>query len=709
MAAGASSLASSSSSLDWLRNFVREELAPYPGRGARVARMVIAATIVMLLNLTFRVPYGAYGAAYALILSRESTEATVAEARNTVIAFSGAVLYALVSAACVAGDPVLRLLWVLGSLFLVFFATRAIQYQVAARFGYLLIVTIPVWDQEIPAEQKVVLTLWAIFALSFSIVITAVIELIYARLFPLDNLTGALIERLNQVASLLHSLAKGMDDPAARHQVARLAILGTSRMRRDLIRSFRSPETADKMGAVVALVGRLVDLAANVSVLSRPLPKEECPGIEQLAGRIEAIAANLRDARSLPGLESFEDLDLCHNPPLLLEMEKTVKLIAETLSGSESLGGYYAPPQQVTTSRRLLAADAFSNPEYIRFALRGSLAAGACYLTYNLIAWPGISTAVTTCFLTALTTVGSSRQKQILRFGGAVIGGVIFGFGAQVFILPGIESIAGFTVLFVLFTALASWVATSSARLSYLGIQMAIAFYLINLQEFKFQTSLAVTRDRVAGVFLGLLAMWCIFDQLWAAPAAIEMQRTFVSALRLMAKLMRAPVAGEPAAATEEVYSLRETIDTNFEKLRQQADGVMLEFGRERERNLELRARLLRWQLQLRIIFLVRTTLVKYRLHLPGFELPEPVRRSQENFDAETAQRLESLAGLVSGTLTSSAAAPGTQQAVRQNHFAAEQMASSVAAFPGLRSFYALSARFDSLLTSLENEIAGNP
>ena len=47
---------------------------------------------------------------------------------------------------------------------------------------------------------------------------------------------------------------------------------------------------------------------------------------------------------------------------------------------------------------------------------------------------------------------------------------------------------------------------------------MALAFYLINLQEFAIQTSLSVARDRVVGILLGLFMMWLVFDQLWGVP-----------------------------------------------------------------------------------------------------------------------------------------------------------------------------------------------
>lgn len=48
----------------WLWQFLKEELATYPGRTATVARMTIAATLVMIICMTFRIPYGFQGAIY---------------------------------------------------------------------------------------------------------------------------------------------------------------------------------------------------------------------------------------------------------------------------------------------------------------------------------------------------------------------------------------------------------------------------------------------------------------------------------------------------------------------------------------------------------------------------------------------------------------------------------------------------------------------
>jgi hypothetical protein len=58
------------------------------------------------------------------------------------------------------------------------------------------------------------------------------------------------------------------------------------------------------------------------------------------------------------------------------------------------------------------------------------------------------------------------------------------GWAPQIFILPYLDSIAGFTVLFVLVTALASWFMTSSPRVSYFGLQIALVRGVVSLPEF---------------------------------------------------------------------------------------------------------------------------------------------------------------------------------------------------------------------------------
>ena len=60
----------------WFWNFLKLELTPYPGRAWVVARVTIAATIVMLIVNTFRIPTGFLGAIFTVFISRENPTAT---------------------------------------------------------------------------------------------------------------------------------------------------------------------------------------------------------------------------------------------------------------------------------------------------------------------------------------------------------------------------------------------------------------------------------------------------------------------------------------------------------------------------------------------------------------------------------------------------------------------------------------------------------
>jgi len=143
--------------------------------------------------------------------------------------------------------------------------------------------------------------------------------------------------------------------------------------------------------------------------------------------------------------------------------------------------------------------------------------------------------------------------------------------------------------------------------------------------------------------------MWLVFYQLWGAPAAVEMKRTFVSNLRLLAELAREPLSKELKVATQRGYALHETINANFDEVRSLADAVLFEFSSSRQQDLALRDRIRQWQPQLRMLFLMRIVLWKYRVQLPGFELPKPVAMAQQEFDHHLATTLHGMADRMEG------------------------------------------------------------
>ena len=641
------------SPLVWFWQFLKEELAPYPGRARLVARIVIAATIVMILTMTFRIPFGAYAAIYTFIISRESSRETVRSAVTEVIIFGCAALYTLVGAMLFVNHPMLRLLWIIATLFIMFYALNTMtNYTAAVRFGWLIVITIPLWDTRIPAEAKLEGMLWAVGAITLASLVAVAVELVFAGLRLGDELLSPLAERLAAVEDVLGRYSKGESaSKETEKRITHLAMLGTSSLRRILRRSGYAPHYAEQMGAAVVLIGRLVDIAANLTQLVIYNSDEDRRLIRDLAQSVSGIRVDLLKGRIPHPIHRATSV--FPTSPLLSEMEITVSLIPEVFANSRSLSMYAsAHPSGGDPPPTLLVRDAWSNPEHIKFALKGCLAASLCYIIYNAVDWPGISTAVTTCFLTALSTVGSSHQKQFLRITAAVAGGAV-GIGIQVLVLPELDSIAGLTVLFSPIMVAAAWVATAGPRLSYLGLQVALVFCIINLQEFRIQTALAPARDRIAGVLLGLFMMWLVFDQLWSAPAVDQMRKTFTATLKLLARFSKEPLSRDLKVATDRSYFFRETINKNFEQTRALADGVLFEFGPSRERDLLWRNRIVRWQPQVRILFLMRIALWKYRAKLAGFELPEAIQAAQQEFDYELAGKLDEIANRMESKATS--------------------------------------------------------
>jgi multidrug resistance protein MdtO len=707
MATTAQSISATPSSLSWLEQFLKDQLSPYPGRTALVARMVIATTLVMIIGMVFRIPYAYQGAIYALIVSRESSQATFKSAASILSLTGIGGAYLLASAWFVISIPTLHLLWVIASFFLGFYAISTIKnFAASSTFAIMICIGVPLWDRHVSAETNVEDTLWLCLASAIGIVVTVAVEILFSRSKPGEGIVAGVADRLAAVENLLVCFANNCSaDRLTQAKVVRLAMVGTSILRRTLQRSVYAPNYAEQMGAVIALTGTLVDLAANLKS-SADLSGNDREQIRLLAKNVGSVRSAVL-AEETPHLNAFHvsQANVPRAIPFVAEMDKTVRLMKAALTGAQPLSVSAPQPLSGDPPPSFFIRDAFSNVEHIQFALKGCLTAGLCYIIYNGLDWPGISTAVTTCFLTALSTVGSSRQKQILRISGALVGGFLIGMGSQIFILPYLDSIAGFTIFFVIVTAFASWFMTSSARLSYFGVQIAVAFCLIHLNSFAIEPSLSIARDRVVGILLGLTMMWLVFDQLWGASAVSDMKRAFLSAVRLLAKFAREPISSDYNVAAERSYSLREAINNNFDAVRASADGVLFEFGPSRQQDLAWRSRFRQWQPQLRIIFVTEIALWRYRARLPGFELPHAMGAAQRAFDDELARALDAIADGIEGR-------PSRVGLFEESLVRLER---AVSAYEGSKpqpdgtgrfeAFLSLHRRIESLTSSLQNEI----
>jgi multidrug resistance protein MdtO len=638
----------------WFWSFLKNELAPYPGRAWVVARVTIAATLVMVLVMTFQIPNGFLAAIFTLFLSRENPTATFVAGLRTIAAFLLATAYTLIGAAMFVTEPLTHFLGVAFSLFVSFFLISIVNdYGTAVAFGFTIAGAIPFWDRTtINVNDRVEDTLWLAGVVAMGVVVTIVVEYVFRRVHPATDLTEGIEHRLQTVESVLRCAAAERPlDSVSEKALSLYSSVGTSRLRRLLLRSQYSSHFKAQLGTAVALIGQLVDVVVNfqLAVTERAKPTEaDKARCQRLADEIEILGKDLV-LRRLPEKIRRPSQEEPSNLPFLSTMERIVALIPEAFSGSTAVREFVTAPLDEEQPTHFFAPDAFSNPAHIQFALRGALASMAGYIIYTAIDWPGLSTSIATCIITALSTIGSSRQKQFLRLGGAIIGGFIFGMGAQVFVLPYLDSITGFTLLFMFVTAISSWIATSSPRLSYLGVQLALAFYLINLQEFTIQTSLAIARDRVCGVLLGLMSMWLIYDRLWVKNAVDEMQTVFARNLEMFAELAEQLLQKDQIKAIRRIRQLRDQLNAGFGAVTAQGDAVLFEFGPSRQQKLQIREDLRRWQPAIRTLLQVQVASAQYLVNKPLSNLPEPIAQAGVAFEKDIARVMHAMASEVKG------------------------------------------------------------
>ena len=297
-------------------------------------------------------------------------------------------------------------------------------------------------------------------------------------------------------------------------------------------------ERHEGLSAIITLTDRLVTSALALETL--PASPQE-PSLRERLLRVADGCDRMRRAFNELRLPDdwvvLADEKNAQPPFPLLDIERTLDQIALAVPRySEELSQPKAAPGE---KRRLFLPDAFDNPEHVHFAIKGTLAAFICYFFFIGFDYPGIYTSMVTCFVVSVSTIGASNQKGTLRFGGAAVGGLM-GLIALVYLFPNVETIGGFWLVFGAGTAVAAWVNFGTPRISYGGYQTGLAFWKATLQDFGPALSATVARDRVIGIFFGLIVFGAVEHLLWPVRAQDVLRTRLGEMLHLLADLARA-------------------------------------------------------------------------------------------------------------------------------------------------------------------------
>ena len=585
---------------------MRNEFEPYPGRLETTIQYTVATVVAAILVLTFRLPSAVLGVYYPLLLMQDTPAASFRAAKKCTLFLFFAAIWVLCAAVFVLGSPMLHFLWVVCTLFLACWLIEAGEDHAAATsFGLYVATGIDVLDDaRLSSDARFENILYILLSLLIGIATFLTVQYLLANDKKQNGVERGLDTRLLILRNCLEVISEGRTPgPLLRRRVRQYFMIGTGRIRKTLLGLNYTRRVRDEQASAIGLIGNMVEFTYSlVETPGQPVPKQQAR-LRAIVDAIDQVRADFRAGLApepLP-LPAPQPKELRRSPVYRLEYSIAIftqvyssHLIAERV------------PEQHERPKGLIRPGAITDPEILRFAMRASLAAICCYLFYWAVNWPGLSVALTTCIVTALSSAGASRQKQMLRFFGATIGGV-FAFVAQILILPRVQSIGGFSLALAGAIFCSVWVFTASPRIAYAGRQMALSYELVHLTDPHYNVGLTQVRDRVFGIFLGLIAMWVIFDRLWSRPAAPTMTQLFDETLDLIAELpARGSLEAAPAATR-----LRERIDNNFDKVRDLADAVLLEFRRERELDLTSRRRVRSWLPLVRSLFMLRLAILR--------------------------------------------------------------------------------------------------
>ena len=505
------------------------ELAWREGRWAAVARIASGATITVIIAMVFQIPQPTYMAYIGFLISKDEKSGTVTTSLGGLAAATLAVVLVLGLELIDTSEPALRLPLMAVATFVAMYTARTFALgPISFLAGFVIVLLQSVVDDVRSPEALTHLTLWTWVVIFVPVAVTIIVNLLFGQ--------GALTFMNRSVRKVLSGLETSLANGEYRKYLAewRAQLLSLLEIAQ------HNPQKGPRAGRItVPVIRALVDTLVIFEALPDELPADLQ---EELARRLRAcrqvIESGAAAATQDPPPPPAQLVGASGEPsPAVIGVRSALSALWDTLvrpAAPADNTQAHRPP------RRLFVADAFSNPAHWQFALKTTMAVMISYAIYSLVAWPGMRTAIVTCFFVALSSLGETVHKLLLRLSGAVIGGLIAGV-CIVFVLPHLTDIGQLCLLVFTVSVGAAWVSTSSELLAYAGMQIAFAFFLGILQGYAPATDLTVLRDRVAGILLGNIVITIIFSSLWPQSARSTIRAAIADSLRAIGAVIRRP------------------------------------------------------------------------------------------------------------------------------------------------------------------------
>jgi multidrug resistance protein MdtO len=513
------------------------ELAPREGRWAAVTRIATGCAITVAIAMVFQIPQPPYMAYIVFLISKDEKNATVTSALGSLVAVTLAILLVLGLELIDTAEPALRLPLMAMATFAAMFTARTFALGPIAFLAGFVIVLLQSLVDDVPSPEALTrATLWLWVVMFVPVAVTVIVNFLFGQgtVTFMDRTVRRVMKDLET------SLASGDYRQFLPDWRARLLPLVEAAQ----AAAKQAPRTGRITApAILALLDALVILEGVPDGLSDAVRKELASLMRACRSAVESGNDTPEVSESKAPLSRPVDANI-ERPPAVVALRSALSVLLSALivrpdSEPDNTEAHHPP-------RRLFVADVLSNPAYWQFALKTTIAVMVSYAIYTLLDWSGLRTAISTCFFVALSSLGETVHKLLLRLSGAVIGGLIAGL-CIVFVLPHLTDIGQLCLLIAVVSVGAAWVATSSELLSYFGMQIAFAFFLGILQGYAPATDLTVLRDRIAGILLGNIVVTIVFSSFWPQSTRSSVRAALTEALRAIGEVIRRPRNAEEA------------------------------------------------------------------------------------------------------------------------------------------------------------------
>jgi multidrug resistance protein MdtO len=522
-----------------------DSLKPFPGRGWITLRLAVACTLIVLVAYTFRMPFQDLMPFFVLFITKEEKVTTAVTALLVLLAATLAIAAAILIYKCTGDRAEFRIPGIALEIFIGMFLFRVLSIgAVGWILGFIVAASQSVVYLFPSPEETVHQFLWLWVAIAFPVAVAWLANLLLfpvspTRLLQREFVTGwhavsAATEQLTTSqssagAQLLRPLVKG--GPIRFLKLLKLSLIESRDLRGKKVELTRMILSLDKITRLVFSYAKAqLKSTAPVAVASRETAilsglKKEAESFQEEfeAGFLPSCTA------TRPAMETTENI-----APQLLEAEYALQDLAGADAESEN------HPQKVAARRKpsLFVADAFSNPRHVQFAIKVTLAGMLGYLFYTASDYYGIHTVFYTPLIIALASTGATIHKGFLRIVGCIVGAAL-GLICSIWVVPRFETLA--TFLFIVFCVhgLAAWISAGNDRISYVGLQIALAFDLGFLQGYGPPENIDPLRDRFIGIVIGICITTTVFALIWPESADLSARERLAAGLRTIARLLR--------------------------------------------------------------------------------------------------------------------------------------------------------------------------